>query len=372
MIVSMRRLLLVLFVELAGGSLAGCGTPPARPEDGGVLDMTLDPPRLVHASGTVGDDGLSGTIDFDVPDGTRGISIEIVGGAHTLYALGSLRTAGGNDLVTLPAGGTIKQILESSFFDDRAAILPGPMYQVVRLGTFTTLYPQSPDQAVPSGRLSLRVAASDSVSGVQVTVRMPADDGAGVVHLNLFTVSELAAAPPIDAALASLRAIYAQAGIEVVVDGMQTLTGSGFSSPTETFSYLPAPDSDLCALAQLGRMRAPTDGIDAFIVDSFAVPGVRGESLGLPGAPDPGSYYDGIFVGRDDDPFVLGRSLAHELGHELALQHVENIGMSGTVYPDPLADTMIGQANLMEPTGGSLLTAGQTYALRRSAFLRTK
>ena len=82
--------------------------------------------------------------------------------------------------------------------------------------------------------------------------------------------------------------------------------------------------------------------------------------------------FEEVGGGRDDDPFVLGRSLAHELGHELALQHVENIGMSGTVYPDPLADTMIGQANLMEPTGGSLLTAGQTYALRRSAFLRTK
>jgi len=59
---------------------------------------------------------------------------------------------------------------------------------------------------------------------------------------------------------------------------------------------------------------------------------------------------------------------AHEVCHFLALQHVENRGLSGTVYPDPLDDTSPGEGNLMED--GAILTPDQAWSLRRSALLQ--
>lgn len=41
-------------------------------------------------------------------------------------------------------------------------------------------------------------------------------------------------------------------------------------------------------------------------------------------------------------PFELARITAHEAGHVLALQHVQNRGISGRTYPDPLDDTTPG------------------------------
>jgi hypothetical protein len=46
---------------------------------------------------------------------------------------------------------------------------------------------------------------------------------------------------------------------------------------------------------------------------------------------------------------------------------VQNRGISGTTYPDPLDDTTPGANNLME--GGTVLTPGQAFALSRSALL---
>ena len=63
----------------------------------------------------------------------------------------------------------------------------------------------------------------------------------------------------------------------------------------------------------------------------------------------------------------LARVTAHEVAHFLALQHVENRGISGAIYPDPLDDTTTGADNLMED--GTALTPGQAFALTRSALL---
>jgi hypothetical protein len=63
----------------------------------------------------------------------------------------------------------------------------------------------------------------------------------------------------------------------------------------------------------------------------------------------------------------MARIVAHEVAHFLALQHVQNRGISGMTYPDPLADTMPGVDNLM--SSGTVLTAGQSFALSRSPLL---
>jgi hypothetical protein len=61
---------------------------------------------------------------------------------------------------------------------------------------------------------------------------------------------------------------------------------------------------------------------------------------------------------------------AHEVAHFLALQHVQNRGISGKAYPDPLDDTTPGADNLMED--GTVLTPNQAFALSRSALLMTE
>lgn len=64
-----------------------------------------------------------------------------------------------------------------------------------------------------------------------------------------------------------------------------------------------------------------------------------------------------------------GRVVRGCSGHFLALQHVQNRGISGRTYPDPLDDTTPGADNLMK--GGTLLTPHQAFALSRSALLVT-
>ena len=65
---------------------------------------------------------------------------------------------------------------------------------------------------------------------------------------------------------------------------------------------------------------------------------------------------------------ISGRVVAHEVCHFLGLQHVQNVGISGTVYPDPLDDTVSGEDNLMQ--FGTALTAGQAFVLQKSPILR--
>jgi hypothetical protein len=77
-----------------------------------------------------------------------------------------------------------------------------------------------------------------------------------------------------------------------------------------------------------------------------------------------GGYYFGVLVRPSALDSQIARVIAHEVCHFLALQHVQNTGVSGQVYPDPLDDTSPGQNNLMEC--GTLRTADQTYALTRS------
>ena len=112
-----------------------------------------------------------------------------------------------------------------------------------------------------------------------------------------------------------------------------------------------------------------TDGLDVFFVESLPT-GVGGLSLGTPGPPTRGSYYFGVLIRGGFQPTELARVTAHEVAHFLALQHVENRGISGRTYPDPLDDTTPGVDNLMED--GTVLTPGQSFALTRSALLTTE
>ena len=55
-------------------------------------------------SATVGTDGLSEELSFDIPPMTRSLTIVVAGSPDALYALGALRGPDGVDRVNLPPG----------------------------------------------------------------------------------------------------------------------------------------------------------------------------------------------------------------------------------------------------------------------------
>jgi hypothetical protein len=354
----MRHLALGLCMLVACG-----GDGPLDPDAGGD-------PRRLSATLTVGAEGLSEPMSFTLPAGTRSITVVVEGDPAALYALGAFGTADGVERVGLAPGDDPGAIMQTSYFEDQIGQLPrateDALFQSIRLGTFTQVYPARPEESLTPGVTTLRVA-SDRPGLVQVTVLMPADDGASVLHLNVIAVSSdfTFTLPP--SFTDEVQAIFAPAGIEVVIDEVLALPDSGLSTITDFSEPQESPTSMSAMLPGLVPDGTSPRALDVFVVDALP-PGVGGLSLGTPGPPLRGSFYYGVVLRRTTDDARQAVVLAHEVAHFLALQHVVNVGLSGELYPDPLADTEPGQDNLMED--GTLLTEDQAFALRRSALLR--
>lgn len=339
----------------------GCGAEPA-----GDPDAAPRPPRQLTATLTVDATGFSEELAFTIPETTRSLTVVVAGDPAALFALGSLRTPDGVERVGIDLGVPPGAAMREAYFDEQIGHMAGDLYQSIRLGTFTQVYPYAPGQPLPAGPASLRVA-SDAAGPVTVTVLLPEDDGAAVLHVNVFAVSDVFtfATPP--SFLDEAQAIFAQAGITLVVDEVVALPGTAFERITDFNEPQEPPESQCAQLALLGPPAVQSDALNVFVVESLPF-GVGGLSLGTPGPPLPTSYYYGTLLLYVDEDAVLGRIFAHEVAHFLALQHVENRGISGAVYPDPLEDTEPNQGNLME--SGTTLTPDQAYALGRSALLR--
>ena len=340
----------------------GCGGGDSGAVDGGP------PPRVVEVDLEVTAGGFSEPFEVTVPEGVRSITIVATGSADALYGLGSFRTADnvervGIDLGTAPGPG-----MRASYDTEQIGQMSGALFQTIRLGTFTHVFPYRPDQAVTAGSTSFRIA-SDKPGPVHVSVVMPPDDGGKILHLNLIAVSETLTLTQTPSFLDGLQTIFTQAGITVIVDNVLELRGTGLSVITDSTEPQEAPASMSAQLPGLVANRFTNDALDIFIVDSLPA-GIGGLSLGTPGPPLRGGYYFGLLVRRSTNDSQLAVVIAHETSHFLALQHVTNVGVSGKVYPDPLDDTQTGQMNLMQ--SGSKLTADQAFALSRSALLRAE
>lgn len=312
--------------------------------------------------------GFSEPFEFVVPEGTRSITIVATGAADAIYALGSFHTADDQERVGIDLGTPPGPGMRASYDTEQIGQMPGALFQTIRLGTFTHVFPYRPDQNVLAGLSSLRIA-SDRPGPVHVTVIMPADDGGKTLHVNLIAVSETLtfAQPP--SFLDEIQTLFAQVGITVVVDNAIELRATGLSAITQSTEPQEAPASMSARLPGLVADRFANDALDIFVVDSLPS-GIGGLSLGTPGPPLRGSYYYGLIVRRSTNDAQLAIVIAHETSHFLALQHVTNVGVSGMVYPDPLDDTQPGQSNLMQ--SGSALTPDQGFALSRSALLRAE
>jgi hypothetical protein len=321
------------------------------------------PPREVSIDATVADSGLSEEVSFRIPENTRSITIIVEGSPDALYALGGLVLGDGIDLVQLPAGAP-GPAMETSYRQEQIGHMPGQLYQSIRLGTFAHVYPYAPEQQIVAGTAKLRVA-SNRPAPVSITILMPEDDGGLTLPLNFYLISDTLADPNVPAFKSELDRVFAQAGITVTIGGVERLTGTPFERITDFNEPQESPTSQSAMLPALVADRA-LPGLDVFFVEGLPS-GVAGLSLGTPGPPLRGSYYYGVIVRGGFQPTEMARITAHEVAHFLALQHVVNRGISGMTYPDPLADTTPGVDNLMED--GTALTAGQAFALSRSALL---
>ncbi len=349
-----RRLLALPVIAV---TLAACGDEPASDAD------AAPPPRLQVLETQVDASGMSPGVTFTLPDTTRSVTIIVEGAPAALYALGALTFADGVDKVGLPAGPPGPG-MQAMYRDEQIGQMPGGLLQSIRLGTFTHVYPYRPDQALVPGVASLRVA-SDTPGPVRVTVIMPEENGARVLPLNVFVVSDTLPMPATDQFTTELSRILAQAGITVRVAHMERLSGTALAQITISTEPQEAPDSQAAMLPGLVGAHV-VGGLDLFYVESLPA-GIAGLSLGTPGPPLRGSYYYGVLWRAGLGSTQAARVVAHEVSHFLALQHLENTGVSGQTYSDPLDDTTPGQDNLMED--GTLLTPGQAFALQRSALL---
>lgn len=349
---------------------------PVAPSDGCVplgagCDGGVGLPGLTEMrfSAAIGSNGVSAPVDFSIPEGIRSVTIVVEASADTLLALASLRTADGVERVGLDPTAGYGPEMADRYYTEQVGQMPGGLYQSIRLGTFTQVYPYRPGQPLPAGAMQLRVA-SDATSG-QATVRvfLAPDDGGRVLHLNVITVSDTLCfgAPP--SFLPQMQAIFDQARIRLVVDEVATLSGSGLNRLTTFTEPQEGPGSQAADIARIARSRLCSGALNVFVVDALPS-GVGGLSLGTPGPTDPRSYYWGVVIRRTTTDASYARVVAHEVAHFLGLQHVQNAGVSGRIYPDPLDDTAPDPMNLMER--GTRLTADQGYCLSRSGLLQTR
>jgi hypothetical protein len=341
-------------------ALAACG------ESSSTLDAASS--RRVEIDVDVDASGFSEPVRFNVPARSRSITVVATGADDALYALGSFETADGVEHVGIDLGTASGPAMRSSYDTEQIGQMPGALFQTIRLGTFAHVYPYRPDQTLPAGETTLRIA-SDKPGPAHVTLLLPEDDAGKVLHVNLVVVSETLTLAQPPSFLDELQTVFAQAGITIVIDEIRELRGSGLSAITQSTEPQEAPQSQSARLPALVTNPTSPDALDIFIVDSLPS-GIGGLSLGTPGPPIRGSYYYGVLVRRSTNDSSLAIVIAHETSHFLALQHVTNAGTSGMVYPDPLDDTQPGQNNLMQ--SGSILTPDQGFALSRSALLTTQ
>jgi hypothetical protein len=348
---------------VAALAAVGCGDDAAAPDAGVERDVVV-------AGIGFADDGRSAEVAFEVPPGTRSITLVVRGDQAALYALAALTTSDGIERVGLPPELDLPAELARMYHDEQVGQLPGAMLQSIRLGLFTHVYPNRPGDPLPAGRTTVRLATSQPADAVELRVLMPADDGAARLPLNIFAVSNSEAYWPDEPArvpwLAQAETILFAGGVVLDVKRVINLPDTGLSVMTEVHEPQEPPSSMSAELAAIAAGLVDNGALDVFVVDRLPA-GIGGWSLGTPGPPLAGTYYSGVVV-ANGAATAVGRVAAHEIAHFLGLQHVVNRGVSGALYPDQLDDTEPGQGNLMDD--GVALSEGQAFVLRRSALLR--
>jgi len=317
----------------------------------------------------IGEDGLSEPIEIEVPEGARSLQLLVLGAPASTYALGSFVTPDGVEHSELAASPDPQAQLREALIppDDFAPLYVG-LQHFATAESFVHVHPNDGTPVRP-GLHRVRVLSSASRERVEVRVITPPDDGADVIHINLHDVAMDVPEARIRELAAGVTAIFAEAGLRVVVDEIvehrpTSLRDLFCASPPCTTVR---PGSRYTELVRVGRPLSASDALDVYVVDLDPTGGV---SLGQPGANAPDSELFGVFIhaanANDDD--VGPQTIAHEIAHFLGLWHVSE------TYPDPIADTDDTNAtctNLMSYCGVETgLTPGQVRVIRASPLVR--
>ena len=220
----------------------------------------------------------------------------------------------------------------------------------------------------------------------------------GTLHMRIFFVGvpgiNASTAPSNTAlrrAVQGMQTIYAQVGIDVVVDGYADISGTDAS----TFSVIDTQDEFDQLLTRTSSSSG--DVLNLLFVRSISMNaglegaiGVAGDIVGPPGIH--GTIHSGVVVGWESTmgfggPAVTAQTMSHECGHYLGLWHTQEsqpgctnmlaAGCSPYHGVDPISDTPSGRASepyLMnwftsDGTNGDL-SPGEGIVMRSSALVQ--
>lgn len=382
-------------------SACASSAPPSRPDAASHPDSAADVydplgsetfhRRISLGSATTGSDGVGPALSFEVPAQATSFVLTVRGAPNLIYTLAALEGPGGTIIVP-------KNWLELS---KQPWLCLGPCQNRIAAepSIASFLVPNTPKTPWQTGTYTLRTYAFEHLAGaherspkatdvevaVELVAKPPAWQVAGRVDLNIclsgyagITAAIAPQHPRIQDALATISELYAQAHIS-----LGEVRFFDIETDTMIFTHDDGSDHELGDLFAKGQ-DLPL-GINVFLVDAIQVTSaidtgsalVMGLAGGIPGPPlEVGTRRSGVVVSLrpSGGPDLLGRIIAHEVGHFLGLFHTTEQSSTGTqVVYDTLADTPENDtANLMhwlESTNSFTLTPDQAGVMHANPWV---
>ena len=355
---TIRRLVDWFIGLLISSALAGVAT-----------GQTDEASRRIVELVSVTESSLTEELEFVIPPDTRSVTFQLTGPSSSLIGLYSFTQADGVDVVGVHQRSPSAE-MKRRYYDEEISYMPSKWPQTMRLGTFVSTFPYRERDTVVPGRAKVKfVATGAGASPVKLTILMPKKQNVGTLRINLISLSNSFNPAVTSGETARIERevnrIFNQAGIEVVIVKRLRFRNSRFRRLTDFHEPQETPDSQAAKMASTyGALVEAPGALNIYVVDGLEAAGI---SLGIPGSPDPLSYYFGVVLLRSTSSTSFARVIAHEICHFLGLHHVTNRALSGRIYNDPLPDTTIGEDNLMD--SGTNLTPQQVFAIRQSPLL---